>query len=214
MSIRDSFREFFESSRRIDPAPEEANTHGDVERFRSTYAEDNWLANHHRDRELREERERQERELQARRALEQHRRDMERQAEMQRRRQEREENERQQAIREMMEAHERQERDRRRREMERREREVRGRFISAEELGRMPEGLTMNDMRRIWQAENGRTVTATTAQPRQYKFDFSKINSIEDMGKVLELLCTNHVMTEDYIQNNGISGLVKRVDDI
>lgn len=60
------------------------------------------------------------------------------------------------------------------------------------------------------------SATIQTPSTRQYEFDFSKINSIDDMGKVLEVICAANrlKMSDDAIQKHEISHLVRRIDDI
>lgn len=60
----------------------------------------------------------------------------------------------------------------------------------------------------------GRPTYSTIRMPKQYQFDFAKINSIEDIGRVLEILCShNHFqMTEEYIRDLGIEEIVKEVE--
>lgn len=50
-------------------------------------------------------------------------------------------------------------------------------------------------------------------RPALYKFDFTKINSIEEIGKVLEILCTqlNFRITEELVEDMGIKEITERV---
>lgn len=67
----------------------------------------------------------------------------------------------------------------------------------------------------------GNTVWANTVQqryvpPRRYHFDFNKVNSIQDIAKVLEVFQnTMHFnITEKMMEEMGLKDLVKRVDDM
>lgn len=68
----------------------------------------------------------------------------------------------------------------------------------------------------VFRVANTTSGTIQTPSHRRYTFDFSRINSVDDLGKVLETVCEsmNLNMTEEALEKHGISHLVKRVDDM